>query len=135
MTGDAFDGMLVQLPSTPPPPFPPPPSQASKAKLGNRARKAISPLASSKDRKCVKGTGPSFSQQTRPSGYNNKLICVSAAGEVQSGLRDSSGAVRGDGLRMWKQAAEMRHTQNGEGGTVLGIPCCPAPALSSRSLS
>lgn len=59
-------------------PPPPPLSQASKAKLGNRALKAISPLASSKDRKCVRGTGL-LSQQIQASCYNNKLICVSAA--------------------------------------------------------
>lgn len=43
---------------------PPPLSAASKLKPGNKARKAISPLASSKDRKCVRGTG--LLSQQRP---------------------------------------------------------------------
>lgn len=59
-------------------PLPPPLSQASKLELGNKAHKAISPLASSKDRKCVRGTGL-LSQQIQASCYNNKLICVSVA--------------------------------------------------------
>lgn len=57
---------------------PPPVSQASKLELENKARKAIFPLASSKDRKCVRGTGL-LSQQIQASCYNNKLICVSVA--------------------------------------------------------
>lgn len=59
-------------------PPPPPLSPASKLQPGNKARKAISPLASSKDRKCVRGTGL-LSQQNQTSCYNNKLICVSVA--------------------------------------------------------
>ena len=83
--------------------FKPPPSPlclASKARLGNKARKAISPLASSKYRKCVRGTVP-LSQQMQASGYNNKLICVSVAGKFKE-ESDSSGKTCDDRLRMRK---------------------------------
>ena len=101
-------------------------------KLGNRARKAISLLASSKDRKCVTGTGPSFSQQTRPSGYNNKLICVSAARKfkaacviplVQSAVMGSGCGNRGT---LGKRAVPCRPQL-----TPLTVGPCPKLAVTN----
>lgn len=63
-------------------------SRMQSRSLELRPHKSISPLASSKDRKCVRATGL-LSQRIRPSCYNNKLICASVAKQFK-GEFDSS---------------------------------------------